>query len=437
MHYFCISFTHKNTDISIREKLSFSNNANKKEFLNIICANENIKEGLVISTCNRIEILTFIKNKSQIDKFIISSLSLFCNVDSQILFEKADIYEDSDAVHHLFAVASSLDSLVVGETQIVKQLKDAFIFALENKFCSMHLSRIMHFSFKCAAKVRNQTQISKNPISVASVCVTKAKEFFDLTQKKAIVIGAGEMSELASRYLISAGAKVIILNRDLKKAKKLCENLGESSHFDHLSQLSFYINDYDLFFSATNASNAIITKELLKEVDFKRYFFDIAVPRDIELEENDKIKVFSIDDLEEVVKKNLILREHEAQIAYKIVNTMTDEFFKYLNDLAIMPVIKAIRLEAKECATKQLEIALNKGYLKKSDFKEAQKLIHQVFKAFLHTPTINLKKMQGKIQSDTIVNAMRYVFDIKNDLEDLNLNQYKCEFNAKEEDEIQ
>ncbi|RQD67264.1 glutamyl-tRNA reductase [Campylobacter hepaticus] len=431
--YYCISFTHKNTDLALREKLSFSDEKKKKEFLKIIKTHENIDECLLISTCNRVEILAFVKMACA--EFIVKTLALLCDVDKNILLEKADIFENSGAIHHLFSVASSLDSLVVGETQIAGQLKDAFIFALKNNFCAVHLSRSVHSAFKCAAKIRNETQISKNPISVASVAVAKAKELTDLTQKKVVVIGAGEMSELAARHLIAAGSRVIILNRSLEKAQDLCERLGALSECDGLENLKYYLNKYEFFFSATNALEPIITDCLIEDFTYKRYFFDMAVPRDINISQNENIFVFSVDDLDVVVQKNLALREQEARAAYSIIGYETAEFFKYLNDLALSPIIKAIRLQAKEYANEQLQIAIKKGYLKKSDKEEARKLIHQVFKAFLHTPTINLKRLQGKVQSDTVINAMRYVFDLNNKLE--GLNQYKCEFNMENNDEIE
>lgn len=133
--------------------------------------------------------------------------------------------------------------------------------------------------------------------------MAKAKELADLTQKKAVVIGAGEMGELAAKHLIAAGAKVIILNRDLQKAKDLCERLGVLSEYDSLENLKKYLNQYEFFFSATNAPNAIITNSLVEELSYKRYFFDIAVPRDIDINENENISVFAVDDLEIVVQK--------------------------------------------------------------------------------------------------------------------------------------
>lgn len=414
MHYFCVSFTHKNTDIALREKLSLSDENKKREFLKIAKTQSEIQEILILSTCNRVEIIAYANRLKQTSTYLISTLALLCEVDKNLLIQKADIFEDSGAIHHLFSVAASLDSLVVGETQIAGQLKNAFNFSLENGFCGVNLSRAIQAAFKCAAKVRNETQISKNPISIASVAVAKAKELVDLSQTKAVVIGAGEMGELSCKHLIAAGAKVLLLNRDLKKAKALCETLGALSEFDSIENLNKHLNSNTLFFSATNASKAIITDSLLEEKEFKRYFFDIAVPRDIDLNENDKIQVFAVDDLEEVVRKNLVLREHEAGIAYSIIGTMTSEFFSHLNDTSLNPMIRDLRLKAKQCAKAQLELAIKKGYLKKSDAYEAQKLIHQVFKAFLHTPTMNLKHLQGKSQSEEIINAMRYVFALEN-----------------------
>ncbi|MBF7046283.1 glutamyl-tRNA reductase [Campylobacter volucris] len=433
--YYCISFTHKNTDISTREKLSFSNEDKKREFLRLIHSNNKILESLVLSTCNRVEIFLFLGDSEGINEYILNALCLLCNVNKDDLSSKADFYEDSGAIHHLFSVASSLDSLVIGETQIVGQLKDAYKFSLQEQRCGVNITRSVHYAFKCAANVRNQTEISKNPISVASVAVSKAKELINLEGKTAVVVGAGEMSELACKHLLNAKAKVLILNRDLEKAKKLCEELGENAKFESIANLKEVLNSYEVFFSATNAPHAIIIDELLEEKEYTRYFFDIAVPRDIDIKSNDKTIVYAVDDLEEVVRKNLTLREHQAQIAYSIVGNMTNEFFKHLSKLATLPLVKQLRLQANQIAQEQLQKAIKKGYLKNSNHEEAKKLINQVLNAFLHHPSVNLKKLSGTMQNDAVINSMRYVFDLKNEnLE--GLNSYKCEFSLENHDEI-
>lgn len=414
MNYMSVSFTHKNTDIFLREKLSFSNDVRKREILRLILSSQNVKECLVLSTCNRVEILAFVADFTQSAKYIIQAISKISGVEFAELENRADIYEDDGAIHHLFSVASSLDSLVVGETQIVGQLKDAYNFAKNQQSCFNMLDIAVDSALKCAAQIRTKTEISKNPISVSSVAVSMAKEKFgDLNGTNAVVIGAGEMAELACKHLITAGAKITIVNRNLDNAKKLAQSLCANVEIAPFERLSEFINSSALIFSATGATQPIITDKILNFVNFKRYFFDIAVPRDIEITQSDMIEVYAVDDLEEIVHKNLVLREEQAQIAYSIVGKATAEFFKKLKILASTPIIKALRKNARDTAEIELNKAIKKGYLKHSDKDEARRLIHQVFKAFLHTPTINLKNLSD----ENAVNSVVKIFDISEDFE--------------------
>ena len=453
MAYMSVSFTHKNTDITVREKLSFSNDVRKKEILRLLASNSAIEECLVLSTCNRVEIFTAVSDFEAASKFVLLALSRVSGVSYDELAERADIYEDYGAIHHLFAVAASLDSLVVGETQIVGQLKDAFKFAKQNAYANTAIAAAIDEALKCAARIRNQTEISKNPISVSSVAVAMAKEKLSSLQgADAVVLGAGEMSELACKHLLANGANVTILNRNLTNAQRLaasligtadgailggrasrddagCANLrGGANGYaariktDALDNLKKYLNSASLFFSATGSQEPVITDTLLEPQGFKRYFFDIAVPRDVELTQSEDVEVYSVDDLEEIVKKNLILREEQAQIAYSIVAKCTNEFFKWLKAAASTPIIKALRQSAKQVAELELAKALKKGYLKHSDAEEARKLIHQVFKAFLHAPTVNLKNLGEADDADGTVNALVEIFELQENYEKF-LNQ--------------
>ena len=477
MAYMSVSFTHKNTDITVREKLSFSNDVRKKEILRLLASNSAIEECLVLSTCNRVEIFTAVSDFKAASKFVLLALSRVSGVSYDELAERADIYEDYGAIHHLFAVAASLDSLVVGETQIVGQLKDAFKFAKQNSHAGAQIARAIDEALKCAARIRNQTEISKNPISVSSVAVAMAKDRLGSLQgADAVVVGAGEMSELACKHLLANGANITILNRNLAGAQRLAASLlGENSldtkncadenpgtgknsdglnsgnvanfagenpkddknstacanssaqvqsriKIDSLDNLKKYLNVNSLFFSATGSQEPIITDNLLEPKSFKRYFFDIAVPRDVELTQSEDVEVYSVDDLEEIVKKNLLLREEQAQIAYSIVAKCTNEFFKWLKAAASTPIIKALRQSAKQVAEIELAKALKKGYLKHSDAEEARKLIHQVFKAFLHAPTVNLKNLGEADDADGTVNALVEIFELQENYEKF-LNQ--------------
>lgn len=428
MQYMTLSFTHKNTDIKVREKLSFSSEEKLLNTLKMLIAHDTINEVIILSTCNRVEIITSVKDYENTLDYIFRTLSHISDIDKYELENRADIYEANGAIHHLFSVASSLDSLVVGETQIVGQLKDAFKFSYENGFCGQKLSRAMHYAFKCAAMVRNSTEISKNPISVSSVAVSKAKELIgELDNKTAVVVGAGEMSELAAKHLIAANAKVLIINRSLENAQKLVKKLGNNASFAPFSELQNMINTHCMIFSATGSTSSVINENMIEEKDFDRYFFDIAVPRDIDLEDTNNIHVYAVDDLEEIVSKNLALREEQAKVAYSIVGGMTSEFFKWLQTLLVDPIIKEIREKARISAQTELQKAIKKGYISEDMKDNVEKLMHQTFNQFLHKPTVNLKKISELPESDTLAQAIQYFFDINED-KDKSINIYKCEY---------
>lgn len=433
MYYLTLSFTHKNTSIEVREKLSFGSIKSLNDILHTLCASEHINEAIVLSTCNRVEIITSVIRIDESLKYILSQLCEISHVNMNELENRVDIYENSGAVHHPFAVASSLDSLVVGETQIAGQLKDAYRFSYENGYCSQKLSRVIHRAFRCSAKIRESTDISKSPISVASVAVSMAKEKLgNLGGLSAIVVGAGEMSTLIAKHLIANNVNTIILSRNIQKAQLLVDELGHLASCKSLDNLEEYLNRYRIFFSATSANKAVITANMISAREYDRYFFDIAVPRDIELTSSGNIHVYAVDDLQEIVVKNMALREEQAQMAYKIVREETMEFYKWLQSLEIEPIVKQIRLKANECIEKQLQIAIKKGYLKNSSQIEAKKLLEQVFNAFLHKPTQNIKQIAQIPESDTTIQALQYFFDINEDRSQ-NINHYKCEYKMEKQ----
>ncbi|MDR2081325.1 MAG: glutamyl-tRNA reductase [Campylobacteraceae bacterium] len=427
MQYMTLSFTHKNTDITTREKLSFSSPDKLSAALKMIISHESVNEAILLSTCNRMEVITSVKECKESLSFILSVLSHISGVGKEELENRADVYENTGAIHHLFAVCSSLDSLVVGETQIAGQLKTAFNFSLKNKFCALKLNRAMQQCFKCAAAVRSSTDISKNPVSVSSVSVTKAKELLkSLDGVNAVVIGAGEMSELAAKHLLASNANVIIINRSYENALSLAKRLGKNASAQPFSNLREAINKYSLVFSATGAPHAIITNDMVEAKVFERYWFDIAVPRDIETCRFENVHIYAVDDLEEIVAKNLALREEQARIAYSIVGQMTAEFFKKLQALSVDPIIKEIRNRAKQSALNEIEKAVKKGYMKSEEKENIEKIVHQAFNAFLHKPTINLKNVLELAESDKIIQSLQYFFDIDDEqLKDMQITKFE------------
>lgn len=434
--YLAISFSHKNTDISYREKISFDDNESIVAFLSDLKKNhEEIKEILLLSTCNRIEIYAYVNNPENSKNIILDLLSKYKRMDFNQINNLADFYINQGAIHHIFCVASSLDSLVVGETQIAGQLKSAYKFCFDNSFCGKNMTRLIHFAFRCAAEVRNSTQISQSPISIASVATKEGIRLLEqnnIDNKIAIVIGVGEMGILTSKHLLSCGYKILLLNRNKQKAlslsKELDDEYPDKIEVRNFSELSNLINQYHLLFSATSAPYNIITKAMVEMTDFKRFWFDLAMPRDIEKLDINNIKLFVVDDLKEVVTQNIYNRQKNTAKAYEIVGIYTIEFFKWLQSLSVEPLIKKLREFAKEASLKELNKAIKKGYIPEQYYNNVEKILHGAFNVFLHKPTINIKNLSEKEEADPVIEAIKAVFDINEEV--MLINRYKCEYDT-------
>ena len=427
MSYLIISFSHKNTDIQMREKLAFGSDEDKNRFLKNILDFEYTKEGVLLSTCNRVEIITRSSNIKLSSRNIIEKLASYSGVDFDTLYDRADIYDNDGAVHHLFSVASALDSLVIGETQIVGQLKDAFRFSQAKEHCSQNITRIMHYAFKCAASVRNATSLGTGSVSVASTAVAKAKDIVENTKGvKALVIGAGEMSELTIKHLISSGFDVVLTSRDIKKAQNLANSFESHIQVEPYENLSQLLGQIPVMITATAAPYPIITKDNTPDASFNRFWFDIAVPRDI----SDDIymsglEIYSVDDLQDIVNENMSLRAEQAKTAYSIVSKMSVEFFEWLKSLEIEPVVKHLYVKGDNVIDKKIQNAIKKGFIRAEDEENIRKLCKTVITEYLHTPSKQLKDISKNMECDIVVGTIQNMFGLSNDS---NLSsKYKCE----------
>ena len=427
MQYLTISFTHKNSTIEIREKLSFSEGDQLKECLEKLNASDSIHESILISTCNRMEVLVSCSNVMRATEYIFKLLNERSKINIEELEGRADIFDNQGAIHHLFSVASSLDSLVVGETQIAGQLKDAFRFSYDNGYCGQKLSRAMHYAFKCAAEIRNLTNISSKPVSIASVAVAKLRDILkDLEGKKALVIGVGEMSEITAKHLISNGVEVHIVNRTREHAEDLAVSCG--AKVKDFSELPRLVNEYEILFTATSSKEPIITDEIIKNQEFKRYWFDMALPRDISFSHGENINLYVIDDLKSIVSENLTIREDEAKRSYAIIGRQTMQFYEWLRTLSVEPLIKDIYEHAQIAAQKETQRVLSHGYIPKEYEKELLKMNQQVLKRFLHEITHKIRQISGESNADTMIESLKFLMsDDKSKLTD----KYKCEHMLK------
>ncbi|MBN2894959.1 MAG: glutamyl-tRNA reductase [Campylobacterales bacterium] len=414
MHYLTVSYTHKNTTLEIRERLAYSNDHEIIASLAALTAFASINEAFLVSTCNRMEIVCSCSDVERASDEIVSMLSKHSRLDKEELERRADIFDDEGAIHHLFSVASSLDSMVVGETQIAGQLKDAFRFATMHGYAGPKLARAVHYAFKCAAEVRNVTDISSGATSVASVAVAKAAQLLgSLKGRSALVIGAGDMSVISAKTLQRHGAQITIMNRTRAKAEALA--LTCNAKVRSYSELFHAINDYELLFTSTGSLEPIITNAMVQTVSFERYWFDMAVPRDIAVGKHEGLHLFVVDDLKTIVDENLSLREDEAREAFLIVGRHTVAFFEWLKTQSIEPLIKELYARAHDAAAAEAQRAVSAHYFPKNMQANVEKACEQSIKRFLHEMVVQMRRCVRDASSDTMIEALRQMLEVKDE----------------------
>ncbi len=431
MSYQVVSFNHKNCEQNLREKLAFSSNEEIATMLNKLTGFEFIEEAYILSTCNRVEITIATKDAFSSYHAILGMLSLKSGLSFFELKGMDGRYDDKEAIRHIFAVVSSLESLVIGESQITGQVKDAFRFSYQNGTASAKLNRVISYAIKCAAEVRNVTDISRYPLSIASVAVTQAYKIYgdNITGMSAVVIGAGEMGLIAIKNLLRLGCDIIILGRDRDKLKAIAKELGSDVRVDTMEHLHKYLNRYRLLFSATSSEDTIIKPEMIESDNIDRVWFDMAIPRDIDNMSLNRLQLFRIDDLKGISKENYALKAEQANRARDIVDRYRDEFYKWLRTLSIEPIIKEMRLQAKDAISKELDRAIKKKFVPQEYRANMEKMAEQIFNRFLHNATQNLREYSSKSTSSKRVEAIQEIFNIKIDEKDI--KKYKKEHHKK------
>jgi len=431
MYYQVVSFNHKKCDLAIREKLAFRDDEAKKAMLDRLVGFDFVYEAFIVSTCNRVEVVAATRDNFATFHAILGLFSQASGVSFYELESTAQRVDDEEAIRHLFSVVSSLDSLVIGESQITGQVKDAFRLSYENGTAGRRLNRIISYAVKCAAEVRNATQISENPISIASVAVAQAARIMgdNLAGMTGVVVGAGDMGKLAAKHLLRAGCDVILLGRDTEKVQIIADELGENIKAAGMESLPKYLNRYRLLFAATSSPDPVITREMVEERDLKRLWFDMAIPRDIEEMEIDQMQIFRIDDLKHISADNHALRQEQALKASEIVDHYQEEFFLWLRALSVEPVIKGVRLQVEGAIDQELSRAIKKGFVPAEAEANMRKMAEQMFNRFLHTPTRRMRESSREKDGVTGIDAIRNIFNI--DMAHVNFKQYKKEHHQK------
>jgi glutamyl-tRNA reductase len=383
---------------------------------------EYIKEGMFLSTCNRVEAIYTTDNPLEAKKTMISIFSKLGNIDEADFISYLYFYEDMEAVRHIFRVASSLDSMVIGEPQILGQIKEAYHqAAVKEKTSGVILNRLMHKSFHVAKRVRTETGISESAVSVSYAAVELAKKiFYGLKGRKVLLIGAGEMAELAAKHLINHGVdSLTVANRDFNRAVKLAESFkGKAVFFEEIeSQLI----EADIVVSSTASTEYVITHRQVKRSLRKRrnrplFFIDIAVPRDIEPRVNDleNIYLYDIDDLKGIIEDNTAQRRQESMKAERIVKEEVIRFEKWTKTLDIVPTIMSLKEKTEAIRKAEIVKSLSGiGKLTPSQLEAIEALTFSLVEKIIHDPIIVLKSKADRSSRDTYLDVTRKLFNLE------------------------
>lgn len=411
--------SHKTAPVEFRERLAFPP-TELKNVLEGLTQECHLEEAVVLSTCNRVEIYGRGPSRYARPELLRDFIGRFHGIDPAELDRHCYLYLDEDAVNHCFRVGASLDSMVVGEPQIVGQVKEAYFEAKNLQFTGQVLNHLFEKAFNVAKRIRTETGIAEHAVSISFAAVELAKKIFqDLENRTVMLVGAGEMSELAARHLISHGVeKVLVTNRTYERAVEMArEFLGEAVAFETFEER---LPDADIVISSTGSPRPIITKDRIQGVIKARrnkpmFFIDIAVPRDIEPGVNDlaNVYLYDIDDLETVVESNIKERQREAVKAEDIISREVGSFMTWVATLDVVPTI--VELRDKTERIRQEEVAKTLAKLENVTEEERQSIeamANSIIKKILHDPIVTLKKHSDGDEKSKVLEIARRLFNL-------------------------
>jgi len=399
-----IGINHKTAPIALRERVAISRDE-LPDATRALAAMPGVTECMIVSTCNRVEMLAAVESP---DTDLTTFLHHHFGLDQALLAPHIYQHRDQQAVRHLFRVASSLDSMVVGEPQILGQVKEAFATARAAGTVSGQLEHLLQSAFAAAKRVRTETQIGSNSVSIASVAVELARKIFGSLQGRTVfLVGAGKMSELAARHLVQQGAgAILVTNRTLERARQLAEPFdGRVIPFEKLYETA---TEADIVISSTGAPHPIFRKEHGQQFMHRRrnrpmFFIDIAVPRDVDPAMNkvDGIFVYDIDDLQQVAASHIAERQTQAGDAEALINAEVERFHQRRRTVNVAPAIVSLQSQAEEIRQNELKRMHAKlGILNEEQLAAVEALTRGLVNKFLHPPMQALK--QAARENDSI-----------------------------------
>src|SRR4030042_1568197 len=443
MELLVVGLNHNTAPIEIRECLAFSEDK-MEDALSKVHALPSVKENMIVPTCNRVEVYAATRETEKAVHDLRDFFSQYHGISLKDFEKSLYTHVGEEAVRHIFRVASSLDSMVLGEPQILGQIKEAYDFSQQVNTSGLILHRLLHRAFHVAKRVRTETKIVIGAISVSSVAVELAEKIFGTLQKKTVLlIGAGEMCELAARHLVSGGAeKILVTNRTYERAVSLAQEFrGEAIPFEDMSQ---GLKRVDIVISATDSPQYLIRHDqIMKVIKDRRqkpiFFIDIADPRDIEPQVGDieNIYLYNIDDLQRVANENMEDREIEAQKAEAIVQNEVAKFVNWYRSLDVTPTIVALRKKFEEIRKKELEKTLSlHPNLSEKEKQSLEALTSAIINKILHSPITLLKRTEEEAMADLYLDALHALFQLSDKSLETVLEKFEEE-KGKEEPKLE
>ncbi|NTU42195.1 MAG: glutamyl-tRNA reductase [Nitrospirales bacterium] len=411
---------HKTAGVDVREKIAFNGPKLEEGILQLRQLPE-VREVLLLSTCNRVEIYTYVNDTVKAAENIKDFLARFHNITRNDFEKSLFLHTNADAVRHVFRVASSLDSMVVGEPQILGQLKSAFDFSLSKKTTGVLLNKLMKKAISTAKRVRTETRIAENAVSISFAAVELARKIFtDLTGKSCLLLGAGEMAELAARHLVNNGVTDMkVANRTYERGCELAQEFnGKPVRFEE------YIDELvntDILICSTGAPTYVLLKDQMQKVMKERkhrpvFLIDISVPRNLDPEINklDNVYLYDVDNLQDVVDTNILERKKEADKAEGIIAEEVGTFLRWMSSLDSVPTIVALRQKAEAVKVEEMEKFRNRcPGVNESTMKAVEYLASAIINKMVHPPTVALK--EDTEDRDELIATIKKLYGINGD----------------------
>ncbi len=431
MYVLLVGLNHRTAPVEIREKLAVTGGVMNKAY-KYLKQMEDIEGAVILATCNRTEVYATARDIEKGMQALYDFTVRFSRLDPEELDQfvyKPNCY---DAIMNLFRVASGLDSMILGESQILAQVKEAYKTAVDEGASDGVLNALFQQAISVGKRVRTETDIDKHPISVSSAAVELARsELGNLQGRSVVVVGAGEMSELTTRYLMEYGlSSVIVSNRSYEKAAAMAELFsGRAVGFD---MLPAELNRADIVISCTSASHYVLSVEncgnILKSRNGQRIIMiDIAVPRDIEpaLKTIEGVQIYDIDDLQNVIDENHLERKKASRQAENIIAQELEKFNEWLAALYVVPVISALKQKGETIKNRELKKVFNR--LDASDYerKVISTMANNIINQLLHDPVVNLKEMACSNQGHLYAEVSKKLFDLQLEMGESDIGDVK------------